>query len=190
MTNKQTNKQTEEVPADSGSLANLIRAVDGLLRLGRGSKEIQAELGLAPYMVRKFALLTPTHRRTLANKVPGCNPFSRARLEWAKPHLERLNGLGYQMSAAAAEIGVNEKSARYYAHRLGIAWRNTNGRTVYRFEKSDWLPLVKAWKAEGKSNDDIRDALEKAVGYKMSVSSVQRFVLNAGIRPCRTDSSR
>lgn len=190
MTNKQTNKQTEEVPADSGSLANLIRAVDGLLRLGRGSKEIQAELGLRSYAVRKFALMTETHRRTLANKVPGSNPFSRARLEWAKPQLERLNGLGYQMSAAAAELGLDEKCARYYAQRLGIVWRNKTCRVVYCFKKDDWFPLVKAWKDEGKTNIEVRDALEKAVGYKISVSTVQRFVLNYGIRPCRTDSSR
>ena len=189
MTNKQTTKQTEEVPADS-TLANLVRLVNDRLRRGLGSKEIQSELGLRSYAVRKFALMTETNRRTIANKVPGSNPFSRARLEWAKPHLERLNGLGYQMSAAAAELGINEKSARYYSHRLGIVWRNTNGRTVYRFKKDNWFPLVKAWKAAGKSNDYIRDALEKAVGYKMSLSSVQRFVLNEGIRPCRTDSSR
>jgi len=189
MTNKQTNKQTEEVPADS-TLANLVRLVDDRLRRGLGSKEIQSELGLRSYAVRKFALMTETNRRTIANKVPGSNPFSRARLEWAKPQLERLNGLGYQMSAAASDLGINEKSARYYCHRLGIVWRNTNGRTVYRFKKDNWFPLVKAWKAAGKSNDEIRDALEKAVGYKMSLSSVQRFVLNEGIRPCRTDSSR
>jgi hypothetical protein len=189
MTNKITNKQTEEVAPDS-SLGNLIALVDERLRRGLGSKEIQAELGLASYVVARVARLTPTERRTKAAKVPGENPFSRARLEWAKPNLERLNGLGYQMSAAAGELGINEKSARYYCHRLGIVWRNTNGRTVYRFEKSGWLPLVKAWKDAGKSNDDIRDLLEKAVGYKMSLSSVQRFVLNSGLRPCRTDSSR
>lgn len=168
----------------------LIDQIDARLRKGQTAKEIYLNLGINSFDLSYLAGLTKTAARLAKSDLPGGNLFAKARLEMAKPILEEANRIGLQVAEAASRLGYPEHSVRHWIRRLKITWRNTNGRTVFRYEKADWFAIVVPLVAQGFTNKAIRDRLNETFNAKISEPTVGRFILNNGLRACRTDSSR
>lgn len=168
---------------------DLIAIIDTKLRQGLARKTIASELGIRPDEVTYLAHITPTAARLEKANAPGKTLFAKARLEWARPILEEANRIGLQRAEAAARVGFSEGNVGYWIRKLGITWRNTNGRTVFRFNKTGWLEVVAPLLAQGWTNAQMRDRINKVFKIKVSEITVSRFVLNAGLRTCRHDDT-
>ena len=168
----------------------LLDAIDAQLRKGETAKAIAQELGVSRLDITYLAGLTKTAARLAKSDLPGGNIFAKARLEMAKPILEEANRIGLQVAEAAGRLGYPEHSVRHWIRRLKITWRNTNGRTVFRYEKANWFAVVEPLVAQGLTNKAIRDRLNETFNAKISEPTVGRFILNNGLRACRRDSSR
>jgi AraC-like DNA-binding protein len=167
----------------------LLAAIDAGLRKGESAKAIAQELGVSPIDLTYLANLTATAARLAKSNLPGGNIFAKARLEMAKPILEEANRIGLQVAEAAGRLGYPEHSVRHWIRRLKITWRNTNGRTVFRYEKANWFPVVEPLVAQGLTNRAIRDRLNETLKAKISEPTVGRFILNNGLRACRGDDT-
>jgi len=167
----------------------LLAAIDAGLRKGESAKAIAQELGVSPIDLTYLANLTATAARLAKSDLPGGNIFAKARLEMAKPILEEANRIGLQVAEAAGRLGYPEHSVRHWIRRLKITWRNTNGRTVFRYEKANWFAVVEPLVAQGLTNRVIRDRLNETFNAKVSEITVGRFILNNSLRPCRGDDT-
>ena len=147
---------------DKSAWSTLIRQS---LAKGFNVKTIAGDIGCSPFTMHR-------HIDTLRRE-HGAKNTPDLRMRLMEPELRRLAGLSYNAEEIAPKVGLTPTTIRIYLRRLGIPFV-TNGRTVFRFDKTGWENDVLPWFKSGKT----RLWIAKRKGC--SEATVARWLANNG----------
>lgn len=113
-------------------------------------------------------------------KKPGFKALMDRRLAQAGPLIRDLARLKYGAEDIGPKIGRTPTTVRRYAKTLNIALP-TNGRTVFRLDRTGWREKIQGYMAEGMTLGQM------AAQLGCSESAVCKWVLNQGLRRINRD---